>query len=253
MHPTLKTPGKIFLGLLLAGWLCVVLFRKPPAATVSVVTASIDNAEPALSSAPVDLEAPGEDAWAKELRELKEWAVKEPDAALARVARMSEKHERKIAAKAVCLELASKDPAKAMTAAWNFELGVFADEMAESEALETLARQWAAADLGKAFLWASTLPADDESRRDRVVKGIALALAQIAPAEAARMVAERISPDSSVKMDAMIEVLRQWAAQEYGGAIAWAALFPEGALRERGIEALANIDPAGRSSPKRPD
>ena len=156
---------------------------------------------------------------------------------------MKEKHERKIAARAVCLDLASKEPAKAMTAAWNFGIGIFPDETAESESLETLARQWATADLGKAFLWASGLPPDDESRRDRVMKGIAVALAQISPAEAARMVTERIDPDSSVRVEATIDVLRQWATQEYAGALAWASLFPEGALRERSLEALATIDP----------
>jgi hypothetical protein len=186
---------------------------------------------------------PIESSWAKELRALKELAAQDADAALARVAAMSDKHERKSAAQAVCLVVAAQDPAKAMLAAWSNDLGKFTDESAEGTAVETLAKQWGEADLVKAFVWASGLPADDEARRDRVVKGIALALAQVAPAEAATMVAKHIHPDSTVHIDAAIEVLRTWAAQEYPGAMAWAALFPAGPLRERGIEELANVVP----------
>lgn len=185
-----------------------------------------------------------ESSWAKELRELKELAARDADAALARVARMPDKHERKSAAQAVCLIVAGQDPAKAMLAAWNNDLGKFTDEAAENVAVETLAKQWAEADLVKAFVWASALPADDEARRDRVVKGIALALAQVAPAEAAAMIAKHIHPDSTVHIDAAISVLRTWAAQEYPGAMAWASLFPDGALRERSLEELANVEPA---------
>jgi hypothetical protein len=191
-----------------------------------------------------------ESSWAKELRELKALAAQDPDAALARVARMADKHERKSAAQSVCLVVAAKDPAKAMLAAWNNDLGKFTDESSESIAVETLAKHWAEADLAKAFVWASVLPPDDEARRDRVVKGIALALAQVAPAEAAAMVAKHIHPDSTVHIDAAIEVLRTWASQEYSGAMAWASLFPAGALRERSAEELANVEPAPSSATK---
>ncbi|HEX2855700.1 MAG TPA: hypothetical protein VHO24_20865 [Opitutaceae bacterium] len=184
-----------------------------------------------------------EGSWIKLLRELKELAAVAPDAALARVAGMPDKHERKTAARAVCLVIADRDAAKAMLAAWNNDLGKFTDEATENIAVEKLARQWAETDLVRAFVWASALPADDEARRDRVMKGIASALAQVAPAEAAAMIAKHIHPDSAVHIDAAIEVLRTWAAQEYSGAMAWAALFPDGALRERGIEELANLTP----------
>lgn len=246
-----KNIGKISCGLLLFCALLSGLFWKRSAPISEVSRQRAPESPPVpettwLTSPPSEdlTAAPIENSWAKELRELKTLAATEPDVALARVARMPEKHERKIAAGTVCLVIAAKDPGKAMAAAWNLELGKFAHESSENEALENLAKQWAAADLGQAFLWASALPADDESRRDHVVKGIALALAQIAPAEAARMVTERMDPDSNVRAEATIEVLRQWAAQEYAGALAWASLFPEGALRQRGIETLANSDPS---------
>lgn len=187
-----------------------------------------------------------EDSWARELRELKELAAKDPDAALARVSRMPEKHERRAATEKVCLVIADKDPAKAMTGAWNLELGLMADRSAESETLEILAKQWANVDLVKAFVWASALPPDEEARRDHIIKGIASAVSQSTPSVAARLVSEQMSPDSSVKVEATLDVLRQWAARDYAGAMAWAALFPEGPLRERGLEELAGAgtDPA---------
>lgn len=204
----------------------------------------INSAESASSEKPNAFPLVMEDSWAKELRELKELAANDPDVALARVAEMSDKHERKTAATAVCLVVAAKEPAKAMTAAWRLEVGKYADESAENEALESLAGQWAKTDLVKAFVWASALPADDEWRRDRVMKGIASMVAKISPAEAARMVTEHINPESSVQIDATIEVLREWAAREYVGAMAWASLFPQGPLRERGIEELASAGTA---------
>ena len=193
-----------------------------------------------------------EGSWAKELRELKKLAAKDPDTALAQVAQMSNKEERKAAARAVCLQLAPQDPAKAMTAAWGLGLGQFADESVENAVLEHLAKQWAEVDLVKAFAWASALPADEESRRDRVVKGIAMALSQIAPTEAARMVAERINPDSSVQIEATMEVLRQWAARDYEGAIDWVALFPDGPFLDRGIGELAKAKSSQLRSATKP-
>jgi hypothetical protein len=250
----------LLLGLVLATWLVVFHSRPPAQKTVLHARAGSSDAVPRAPVADrgakpettvVENEAPPdnssekipaiESSWAGEMRELKALAAQDAEAALARVAEMSEKHERKSAAQAVCLIVAEKEPAKAMLAAWSHDLGKFTDESSESTAVETLARKWAEADLVKAFVWASALPPDDEARRDRVVKGIALALAQVAPAEAASLVARHIHPDSAVHIDAAIEVLRAWAAQEYSGAMAWASLFPSGALRERGIEELANV------------
>lgn len=254
------------LGLILVTCLVVIYSRKPVGETVSPVTSTESSrvASRPPASAPVAAndraareitntdtaseksndEIPTvESSWSNELRELKELAAHDADAALARVAAMHEKHERKTVVQSVCLIIANKDPAKAMLAAWKNDLGKYADEAAENITVETLAKQWAEADLVKAFVWASTLPADDEARRDRVVKGIALALAQVAPVEAATMIAKHIHPESAVHADAAIEVLRTWAAQEYSGAMAWASLFPTGALRERSLEELANASP----------
>ena len=183
-----------------------------------------------------------EGGWAEELRILKELAALAPDAALARVERMPDKHERKAAAAEVCLVVATNDPAKALTAAWRLELGRFANEESENVALERLANRWAQTDIISTLEWASTLPDDDELRRDRVVKGIVSAVADNTPNVAAKLVATDFSSDSSVQIEAAIEVLRRWAQQDYIAAMSWAALFPNGALRERALDELANIE-----------
>lgn len=255
----MKKTALFLLSLISAGWLLMEFTRKPRAAVdPGKVSTPRSHANPHAVSSPAsafvgDIQHPEkpdealteiENSWVKELRELRELAATDPDAALTRVAQMPDKHERKIAAEAVCLIAALKDPEKAMTAAWALDLGKFADEATDNTALENLAKQWAKVNLIEAFVWASALPADEEWRRDRVVKGIASALAQIAPAEAARMVAKHINSESSVQVEAAMEVLRQWALHDYAGAIAWAALFPEGAIRDRGIDELASIAPS---------
>ena len=269
----MKKTTLLLVGLILVVWLLVGYWRKPIAATDSIaVSTKPSNARPGASfssSGPAKAMGlpesdtppgkPGEEvpadegSWAKELRELKELAAKDPDAALAQVTQMSDKEERKAAARAVCLQLAPQDPAKAMTAAWGLGLGHFADEAVEDAVLEHLAKQWAEVDLVKAFVWASALPADEEWRRDRVVKGIAMAVSQIAPAEAARLVAEHINPDSSVQIEATMEVLRQWAARDYDGAVDWVALFPDGPFLDRGIGELAKAKSSQPPSETKPD
>ena len=250
----MKRPSKIavLLGLILAIGLGVVYSRKPVRETPSIalpptarsdskpLTAAGNEASPDNSQEKTRV---SEGSWARELRELRALAATNPNAALTRVAQLSDKHERKSAARTVCLVVGARDPAKAMQAAWHFDLGRFSDEPFEYAALESLAKQWAEADLPKAVVWASALPGDDETRRDRVIKGIASALARVAPQEAARMVAQQIHPDSAVQVDAAMDVLRTWAAREYTAAVAWASLFPEGPLRERGIDELANVTP----------
>ncbi len=243
----------LLLGLLLVAFLLVGVWQKPtPMVEMPTTSSQPSNVRPNTPFAtPAPVESVSEAVehslpvmsgnWDQDRRTLKALAAKDPDAALAQVAKMPDKHEQKAAAKEICLIVAEKNPAKAMTAAWKLELGRFSNEMAESMALENLAKKWADADLVKAFAWASALPPDDEGRRDRVVKGIASTVAAVDPAVAARMVAQQINPDSGVQIDAVMDVLRHWAARDYKGATAWAAGFPEGPIRDRGFEELASV------------
>ncbi len=219
---------------------------RPPAgpslrSTATPQTAAADEAA---------AESPGPEAetsWAVLLRELKELAVSAPELALERVRTLDDKDERKSAAARVCVVISERDPRRAALAAWELGLGQFSDDAGEDAALETVVGRWADADPAEAFLWANSLPADEEARRDRVFKAIACAVARITPDTAARIVAGDMDPDTHVQADAVVEVLRQWARKDYSGALAWAALFPEGPIRDRGLDELAAAaDPGPR-------
>lgn len=243
---------KITLGVALAVLLGVAAFwirwRTLPPVEADVASAATP-VEAVSATTARDAALPGsnipepiatEDSWARELRELKVLAAADPDRALSRASRIADPHARKGATRAVCLVIAATDPAKATNAAWNAGLGQFDDESAENHVLELLARRWAEADLVKAFAWASALPGDEEGRRDHLLKGIAAVISQVAPAEAARVVTEQISSDSSVRIEAAMQVLRDWSLQEYPSALAWVSRL-DGPLRERGMDELANV------------
>lgn len=220
----------------------VVLMSSSPAARANDESRIAQDEEP--SSLIV------ESSWAKELRELRALAAAAPAAAISRVALYADKHERKTAAKAVCLVVAEKDPAMAMTSAWQFGLGRYTDEASENLALENLAERWAHADLPQALAWANSLPADDESRRDRVWKGIASEVGKEFPDIAAQLVNETVTPDTRVRADATIEILRRWAAKDYPNASTWASQLPDAATRDRGIDELAAISDRAANSEK---
>lgn len=200
----------------------------------SRVVRAVDNS----GNAPMDEEPPMETSWMKELQELKELAAKDPDAALDRVAQMSEKEERVSALKAVCLQVAEKDPAKALTSAWALGLGHVADESSDGKTLEKLAGQWAVVDLAAAITWAGNQPGDEEERRDLIMKGIASVWAQTSPEDAAHLVATQMTPEK-VQFEAAMVIVGRWAVRDYDQASAWVDLFPEGPIQERAKEELS--------------
>jgi hypothetical protein len=192
------------------------------------------------------------ESWAEEMRELKELAARDPEAALAWVMQEPTKEDRDNALKEVCLQVAEKDPARAMDAAWSLELGKFNENPSDGRALEQLAGKWAAVDLPAALAWADEQPVDEEGRRDLVIKGIASAWSQTDPVDAARLVVTQMSPDEHAQFEAAMAVVGQWAALDFSGAKAWVDLFPEGPIRDRGNEelskAVANQEPPATPS-----
>jgi hypothetical protein len=178
-------------------------------------------------------------SWARELRQLRELALQDSEAALARVSQMSVAEEREAALKEVCLQLAASDPASAMNAAWRFQLGRLGG-LAESATLEDLARRWAAADLPAALAWVSQQPLDEAGQRDRVIKGIAAAWSEGSPADAAHLIAEYMSPNFA-QWDAAMKLVGCWASADFAGAAAWVDLFPEGSTQDRAREELSKV------------
>ena len=185
-----------------------------------------------LADSESDAAMPVEGSWARELRLLKEEAEKNPEAALERIAGMTVAEERESATKEICLQLAGSDPALALDAAWRLQLGRLGG-VTESATLESLAGRWAAADLPAALEWINRQPLDEDGRRDWVVKGIASAWSQYAPADAARFVAESMTPNR-IQVDAAMIVVGEWAVADLPAATAWVDLFAEGPLRDRG-------------------
>lgn len=193
---------------------------------------------PALEKVETENVVQEETPWAAQLRSLRELAAIAPDEAIARIAAIDDKHERKAAVASVCPIIAATDPAKAMYCAWALELGRFSDEAKEIGALETIARKWAEVDPAPALKWVSALPLDEESRRDHVVRSIASVLAHDSPDIAAELVVKSTLPDGSVQLDATLEVLRHWAVSDRQGALKWVERLEAGSLRDRSLVEL---------------
>jgi hypothetical protein len=201
--------------------------------------------------------APATDAeptgsWARTLRDLKRLAAESPEQALAALSRLSDKHEQRSAAVAIFPIIAARAPSRATKAAWAFGLGRLAEQPGEERLLEQLAQRWAETDLAAALAWADSVPADEEDRRDHLLKGLASQLAKESPELAARFVSTRISAGTTIQADAAIETLQQWAARDYAGALRWVATLPSGFLRERALDELAKFDglvPAASPAP----
>jgi hypothetical protein len=186
--------------------------------------------------------------WSMRLSELKTLAARDANRALSALATFSDTHELKAAAVAVLPTIARSEPAKALKAAWKLGVGRFADHPGEQELLDQLAREWARLDLAEGLAWAESLPGDEESRRDYIVKGFTAELAKHSPALSMRLIDSRIGSGTTAHMDAAVETVRQWASQDYSAAIAWVAVLPVGALRDRAIEELSKIEPPPDSS-----
>ncbi len=181
-------------------------------------------------------------SWAEQLEALMFTARDNAPAALAEVAAMAGKEERKAAATAVCRAIAEKDPELATKAAWELGLGRFADEEAEVATLEFVARCWAEHDLVQVLEWTKTLPLDEESRRDYILKGIVAAVAAESPSLAARIASEPHFPEGPVMAGACEQVAELWAGQDYSAALVWVASLRNSIVRERGIEGLVNAE-----------
>lgn len=180
------------------------------------------------------------DHWAHELGALKTLARHDPTAALARVAELATKEERDEALMAVCYQIAERDPALALGAAWRSQQREV-ESPADGLAFGYLARKWAEQDLSSALDWAAKLAVSEyDTRRDRVVKSLAEVCARTAPEDAARLVVEAMQP-GPWQTQTMTAVLDEWARQDYRSARGWAERHPEGHLRETALASLARF------------
>jgi len=183
----------------------------------------------------------GADIWRSQLELACELVMRDSQAAFAWVEQLQVREDREAALKQVCLQLAQRDPASAMNAAWRLQLGKWGDKD-QTLVLEKLASQWATSDLNSALTWARALPAAEDGRRDHIIKGIASAIASATPADAARLVAGQMTSDSA-QFHAALDVLSKWSTNDMAAAKAWLDAFPDG-LREIAQARLARSSEA---------
>jgi hypothetical protein len=100
--------------------------------------------------------------------------------------------------------------------------------------VQNLAVQWASQDLNPLYSWIDTQPAS--AQKDNWYQRVAFAQAENDPAQAAQMVAAKMSPGPAQE-DAALYILRLWARQDMDGAAQWASGFPSG-LQERAARIL---------------
>ncbi|MBU6411678.1 MAG: hypothetical protein KGR98_14935, partial [Verrucomicrobia bacterium] len=177
--------------------------------------------------------APVEDKF-QLLRDLRAWATRDPQAALAAALKLPAGDERNQGLEAVCFGLAQNDPADAVKLAQKLNLNANSDG-----AMQNLMQQWASADASSALTWTLAQPAGDE--RDALVDRVAFIMSQTDPSDAANVVINDMPPGSA-QDQAVMSVLHQWALQDVIGAADWVATFPPGSLRDRALSELEDIE-----------
>jgi hypothetical protein len=195
---------------------------------------TVAGAESAITNVPVeDEKGKAEQEKYRLLREVREWAAKNPESALAAAMKLPEGDERNQTLAAVCFGLAQTAPGDAVKMAKSLHL----DEQ-PGAIMENLVQQWAATDLSSAQAWANNQPVGEQ--RDGITTRIAFVMSQTDPADAANLVINQIA-SGSAQDEAIMTVLNQWANQDLIAATAWAKGIPTGPLQERAITELEGI------------
>jgi hypothetical protein len=167
------------------------------------------------------------------LRELRKWARRDVDGALASVANLADEELRGEALEFICYGVAESNPAKAVNLAVSSGL-----QDRPGAVVQNLVQQWAVADLPSALAWTTKQPNGEQ--RDEYMARVALEYSRRMPADAARLVVDQIPPGPAQTESAMT-VLHQWAIQDLPAAAAWVAKFPDGPLRTRAVAELEGI------------
>lgn len=217
-----------------------------PAASVqapehSMAAPSLPPAEktqpPAAHRADAAVSSTGRD---EELRTWRDLARTNLEVALARAAALTLQEDRDAAVNQICLEVARRDPARALAVAWRMGLGK-RDGPPDGGVLENLAEHCARTNLSTTLDWATQLPGEPrDDRRERLIAGLAEFWAKTAPQEAAGLIADEL-PEGAMQCQAATTVLREWARRDLSSATAWAKAAPSGALRDTALRTLAAL------------
>lgn len=96
--------------------------------------------------------------------------------------------------------------------------------------VETISQQWGKTDPQAAMRWALGLPSKQE--QENALSQIFSAHAEIDPADAARLVSERLPPGPG-QDEAVMTVLYHWLRVDEAAAVSWAENFADGELKVR--------------------
>jgi len=169
------------------------------------------------------------------LRELTQWAARDPEGALDAIMKMPEGSDRNDALAAVCFGVAQTDPAAAVRIAQDLQLD---QQQQPTAVMEDLVQQWANMDVVSSLAWTENQPPG--ASRDEYTTRIAFILSQSDPSDAATLVIDQIPPGSA-RDEAIMTVIHQWGNQDMVAAAAWAHAVVTGPLQERVINELNGI------------
>ena len=169
--------------------------------------------------------------------EIRAWARKDPEAALAWAQRQPDSDDaRKEALTDACFQIVQTDPERAVTLAERFNLN-------QDAVLANLAQQWAGKDLTTASRWVADQPEGDP--RNALIKGVTLSWSQTDPAAAAQFVVGKMSPGSALDASVMM-VVHQWVTTDLDGARRWVEQYPAGPLQDQLMGELTHGAPSRR-------
>jgi hypothetical protein len=160
------------------------------------------------------------------------WLTKDTAGALKWLTALPEESDRRVAATAAIDFLAQNDPASAI------ELSLATGIGAQDGSVEHKAQLWAEEKLSEAEAWVLARPLGAD--RDRLLARIANVHAQRNAPEAAELVMNQMPP-GAVRDEAVLGIVRRWAAVNPTEAAHWVSRFPPGPLFDHAVAELATF------------
>lgn len=170
------------------------------------------------------------------------WAIKDPEAAMNWASQRTNPDERDRLLAVIVSEREKRDAPDAPEGQVMEDLSEavihFTTDDSKEIQVENLTQKWATKNISAALDWVEQQPSGEI--RDKLIERIAIVQSETAPAEAARLVAEQMSPGAR-QAEAAISVVHKWGLRDLAGAVAWVDVFPDGQLKARAIEELKGI------------
>lgn len=160
------------------------------------------------------------------------WLARDVSGALAWISSLGGQPDKGVAGTAAIDCLSQNDPASAIELALALGIGT------GDGRIEHLAQLWAEENPAEAEAWIEGKAAGPD--RDRLLARMALVHAQRNPAEAANLVLTQIRA-GDVRDEALLGVVRRWAATDPAGATRWVAQLPPGPFADRAVGELATF------------